>query len=101
MKILVLADHAEPRLWEYLDKSRLEGIDLIISCGDLPPTYFAFGTRDPFVREFEANIAALEKAGVEVEGVVLQGWPHGFGACGGWIDGYDAFLRRAFDAAQA
>ena len=61
----------------------------------------AFGTRDPFVREFEATIAALEKAGVEVEGVVLQGWPHGFGACGGWIDGYDAFLRRAFDAAQA
>lgn len=44
MKILVLADHAEPRLWEYLDKSRLEGIDLIISCGDLPPTYLSFLT---------------------------------------------------------
>lgn len=72
-----------------------------LRAGSLPPTYFAFGTRDPFVREFEANIAALEKAGVEVEGVVLQGWPHGFGACGGWIDGYDAFLRRAFDAARA
>jgi acetyl esterase/lipase len=72
-----------------------------LRAGNLPPTYFAFGTRDPFVSEFEANIAALEKAGVDVEGVVLQGWPHGFGACGGWIDGYDAFLRRAFDAARA
>ena len=72
-----------------------------LRAGNLPPTYFAFGTRDPFVREFEANIAALERAGVEVEGVVLQGWPHGFGAFGGWIDSYDAFLRRAFDAARA
>lgn len=72
-----------------------------LRAGNLPPTYFAFGTRDPFVSEFEANIAALEKAGVTVEGVVLQGWPHGFGAYGGWIDGYDAFLRRAFDAARA
>ncbi|MBQ9005953.1 MAG: alpha/beta hydrolase [Atopobiaceae bacterium] len=71
-----------------------------LRAGNLPPTYFAFGTRDPFVSEFEANIAALEAAGVEVEGVVLQGWPHGFGAYGGWIDGYDAFLRRAFDAAR-
>ena len=72
-----------------------------LRAGHLPPTYFAFGTRDPFVREFEANIAALEEAGVTVEGVVLQGWPHGFCACGGWIEGYDAFLRRAFDAARA
>ena len=44
MKILVLADHAEPRLWEHLDRRRLEGIDLVISCGDLPPSYLSFLT---------------------------------------------------------
>ena len=44
MKILVLADHAEPRLWEHLDRRRLEGVDLVISCGDLPPSYLSFLT---------------------------------------------------------
>ena len=44
MKILVLADHAEPRLWEHLDRRRLEGVDLVISCGDLPPAYLSFLT---------------------------------------------------------
>ena len=39
MKILVLADEADPRLWEHFDRRRLEGIDLIISCGDLPASY--------------------------------------------------------------
>ena len=44
MKILVLADHAEPKLWEHLDRRRLEGIGLVISCGDLPPAYLSFLT---------------------------------------------------------
>lgn len=44
MKILVLADEADPRLWEHFDKRRLEGIDLIISCGDLPASYLSFLT---------------------------------------------------------
>ncbi|MBR4443834.1 MAG: metallophosphoesterase family protein [Clostridia bacterium] len=44
MKILALADHAEPKLWEHLDRRRLEGVDLIISCGDLPPSYLSFLT---------------------------------------------------------
>lgn len=68
-----------------------------LRAGDLPPTYFVYGSRDPFVHEFEANIQTLERAGVEVQGVALRGWPHGFGAVGGWIDGYDAFLQQAFD----
>ena len=35
MKILVLADKESPYLWDYFEKSKFEGIDLIISCGDL------------------------------------------------------------------
>ena len=44
MKILLLADKAEPTLWEYLDRRKLEGVDLILSCGDLPASYLSFLT---------------------------------------------------------
>ena len=42
MKIMVLADKESPWLWDYFDKSKLEGIDLILSCGDLHPQYLSF-----------------------------------------------------------
>ena len=64
---------------------------------DLPPTYFCYGTRDPFVREFEKCIAALQEAGVPVEVDVLDGRPHGYGYAEGWIPDYDRFLRSVFE----
>lgn len=42
MKILVLADVESKYLWDYFEKSKLEGIDLILSCGDLKPQYLSF-----------------------------------------------------------
>ncbi|MDE5748996.1 MAG: metallophosphoesterase [Acetatifactor sp.] len=42
MKILAIADQESPLLWDYFDKSYLEGIDLILSCGDLKPQYLSF-----------------------------------------------------------
>lgn len=42
MKILAIADEESPYLWDYFEKSKLEGIDLIISCGDLDPRYLSF-----------------------------------------------------------
>lgn len=39
---MVLADEESKSLWDYFDKSKLEGIDLIISCGDLDPRYLSF-----------------------------------------------------------
>lgn len=42
MKILAIADEESAYLWDYFEKSKLEGIDLIISCGDLDPTYLSF-----------------------------------------------------------
>ena len=42
MKILAIADEESPYLWDYFEKSKLEGIDLIISCGDLDPHYLSF-----------------------------------------------------------
>ena len=44
MKILLLADEAEPTLWEHLNRKRLEGVELILSCGDLPASYLSFLT---------------------------------------------------------
>jgi len=42
MKILLLADQPCKAFWDYFERSKLEGIDLIISCGDLPPAYLSF-----------------------------------------------------------
>lgn len=42
MKILVLADVESNYLWDYFEKEKLEGIDLILSCGDLKPQYLSF-----------------------------------------------------------
>lgn len=42
IKILFISDEPSPALWDYFEPSRLDGIDLIISCGDLPPQYLSF-----------------------------------------------------------
>lgn len=42
MKILVIADEESKSLWDHYDASKLEGIDLILSCGDLNPRYLSF-----------------------------------------------------------
>lgn len=44
MKILVLADEPDKMLWEHLQRERLEGVELILSCGDLPASYLSFLT---------------------------------------------------------
>lgn len=42
MKILVLSDVESKYLWDYFEKSKVENIDLIISCGDLKSEYLEF-----------------------------------------------------------
>ena len=37
MKIMVIADEESKYLWDFFERSMLDGIDLIISCGDLDP----------------------------------------------------------------
>lgn len=44
MKILLLSDVADKALWDYLDRSLLEGVELVLSCGDLPAEYLSFLT---------------------------------------------------------
>lgn len=42
MRILALADEESKYLWDYYEEGKLDGIDLIISCGDLDPRYLSF-----------------------------------------------------------
>lgn len=39
MKILAISDVPSKALWDYCSRERLEGVDLILSCGDLPKRY--------------------------------------------------------------
>ncbi|WP_221393595.1 alpha/beta hydrolase [Dyadobacter sp. NIV53] len=63
---------------------------------NLPPAFFCYGTRDPFVTQFGACVTALKQANVPVETLVLQDWPHGYGYRGDWIPAFDSWLVKQF-----
>ena len=42
MKILVVSDCESRYLWDYYTPDKLEGIDLILSCGDVKASYLSF-----------------------------------------------------------
>ena len=42
MKILIISDEECPFLWDYYVPGRLDGYDLILSCGDLSSKYLSF-----------------------------------------------------------
>lgn len=69
----------------------------LLRSGSLPPTFYCYGTRDPFYNQFLANADAAEEAGVSVERLQLDGMPHGFGTRGGWIPAYDEWLSGIFE----
>lgn len=42
LKILIVADEVDPRLYEHFNPERFPPIDMIISCGDLKPWYLSY-----------------------------------------------------------
>lgn len=66
----------------------------------LPPTFYCYGTEDPFYRQFEAQVALMEEVGVAADTIVLDKWPHGFGGDGGWVADYAAWLEEVFAAGK-
>ena len=42
MRILLLSDKEDPFLWDHYRPGNLDGIDLILSCGDLKANYLSF-----------------------------------------------------------
>ena len=65
-----------------------------LRAGNIPPTFYTYGTEDPFYTQFIANANAVREAGVLVEEHVLEGWPHGFGIQGEWSTWFDTFLTQ-------
>lgn len=61
----------------------------------IPPTFFAYGTRDPFYRQFQACANAVREAGVEVEEHEYEGMPHGFGYTHEeWMISFDRWMTE-------
>lgn len=69
-----------------------------LKSGNLPPTFYVYGTRDPFYDQFERQFEVMQKTYGEenVKRIVLNGWPHGFGGDGGWIRDFAAWLEDVF-----
>lgn len=42
LKVMVVADEESAYIWDYFDREKFRGIDAIISCGDLKPSYLTF-----------------------------------------------------------
>lgn len=42
MKVLIISDVESKYFWDYFEKEKLDGVDLILSCGDLKPQYLSF-----------------------------------------------------------
>ena len=45
MKVLTVSDRVEPVLYDDFDAAFFTGVELILSCGDLPPEYLSFLTK--------------------------------------------------------
>lgn len=71
----------------------------LLSEANLPPTFYCYGTEDPFYDQFEMQVGLMADLGYDVHARVLDSWPHGFGALGGWVPEFDAFMQRAFGRA--
>lgn len=65
-----------------------------LKSAELPPTFYCYGTEDPFYRQFEAQVALMDEVGIITKTIVLDKWPHGFGGNGGWVADYAAWLKK-------
>ena len=61
---------------------------------DLPPTYYVYGTEDPFYNQFNSQVALLKKLDKNIESTVLNKYPHGFGVRGYWVSKVDKWLDK-------
>ena len=88
---------ADGMIYSFYGRLSVASMDLeSLQEAGIPPTYYCYGTNDPFYRQFEAQFSMLENAGEHVERLVLENWGHGFGSRGGWIEDYDQFLAKIF-----
>jgi acetyl esterase/lipase len=67
-----------------------------LKSASLPPTFYCYGTEDPFYRQFEAQVELMDEVGITTKTIVLNNWPHGFGGNGGWVKDFSAWLENIF-----
>ena len=84
------------RLGKHLTPSVVSMDEDELLAGELPPTFYCYGTRDPFYSQFEAQYELMTELGCPVRRLVLEGWPHGSG--GDWIEDYASWLESVFAA---
>ncbi len=68
-----------------------------LKAAELPPTFYCYGTEDPFYRQFEAQVELMDEVGITTNTIVLDNWPHGFGGNGGWVADFAAWLSSVFN----
>lgn len=98
MKILVVSDEPSKWLWDFYEKEKLEDIDLILSCGDLPASYLSFlvtmtnatvlyvnGNHDHYDVKPPEGCICIEDQIYEYEGIRILG----LGGCMRYIPGAD------------
>ncbi|MBQ8816233.1 MAG: metallophosphoesterase family protein [Lachnospiraceae bacterium] len=86
MRILVVADEPSKWLWDFYEDGKLAGIDLILSCGDLPAEYLSFlvtfancpllyvnGNHDHYDKRPPEGCICIDDQVYEYEGVRILG----------------------------
>ena len=63
---------------------------------DLPPTYYVYGTKDPFYNQFESQVDLLHQLNKNIELQVLDNYPHGFGIRGKWAENVNQWLDKIY-----
>ena len=63
---------------------------------DLPPTYYVYGTEDPFYNQFNAQVDLLNNLNKNIESKVLNKYPHGFGVRGDCVSLIDDWLDKFY-----
>lgn len=103
MKILFLADEESKSFWDFFRKEEFEGIDLIVSCGDLKPEYLSFlttmtsipvlyvrGNHDKYDRNPPEGCIGIDDDIYEFEGVRIMG----LGGCQRYNMGQNQYTEK-------
>ncbi len=67
-----------------------------LAAGNLPPTYFCYGSNEVFRSQIENQIGILDEIGAKTNVNMLEGYNHGFGSRGNWAVAFDKWLDGVF-----